>query len=542
MILVAVTLTVAAIPEGLPLCVTISLSEGCASMVDENVLMRKIAAVETLGSAQIICTDKTGTLTEGKMTLVKMYAGQQDIIGKGHKGFDANKGTLGGRLASQRLQVRPGHPGFRGPLLQHHAQRRTAGPHRGRPQPAKMGPPRQLLRGPARCRGVQDRIKDQLGDDKEGRLQRVYEIPFSSSRKMMVTVTKTIGDSRWPMSPLKEATPHMSRYLASPGMRALPSPLTTVVRTGAHRIISSTSDSYMTADGSISPLTEEVKKEYTDKLHELSSEALRVLAIAHRDLGSDWVNDEEKDADTKFAEITTGSPCGLCASIDPERVGVKEAVRESREAGTRVVMITGDYLPTAVAIACNINILLRHHYEQRDFYKKPMTCDAFFQQKKEAMDCGDLRPAAGDYEWGHHAGGYLPHVQMDKLTSSINVFARAKPEDKLEIVKSLQPGTRLRHDRRWRQRRPGARPCRHRRGYGAEGTEVAKGASDMILTDDNLLDRLCDPPGPHHLCRDPEVRPFIMSVHFAEVVQIFLCIVANIPVMRQPLQILFLIL
>ena len=74
---------------------------------------------------------------------------------------------------------------------------------------------------------------------------------------------------------------------------------------------------------------------------------------------------QEKDADTKFAEITTGlTLCGLCASIDPERVGVKEAVRESREAGTRVVMITGDYLPTAVAIACNINILLHQSFCQ----------------------------------------------------------------------------------------------------------------------------------------------------------------------------------
>jgi len=93
MVLVAVTLTVAAIPEGLPLCVTISLSAGCSSMVQQNVLMRKIAAVETLGSASIICTDKTGTLTEGKMTLIKMHVGGLDYDISG-KGFDPTTGKI----------------------------------------------------------------------------------------------------------------------------------------------------------------------------------------------------------------------------------------------------------------------------------------------------------------------------------------------------------------------------------------------------------------------------------------------------------------
>merc|ERR1711959_776157 len=102
MILVAVTLTVAAIPEGLPLCVTIALSEGCKEMVGQNVLMRKIAAIESLGSASIICTDKTGTLTEGKMTLVAMHAGCIDYTVTG-KGFDPTEGeittTVGGEDA-----------------------------------------------------------------------------------------------------------------------------------------------------------------------------------------------------------------------------------------------------------------------------------------------------------------------------------------------------------------------------------------------------------------------------------------------------------
>merc|ERR1719316_607269 len=93
MILIAVTLAVAAIPEGIPLCVTISLSKGCSAMVEKNVLVRRLAAVETLGSASVICTDKTGTLTEGKMTMVKLWAGDElyEVSGKG---FDPNVGEF----------------------------------------------------------------------------------------------------------------------------------------------------------------------------------------------------------------------------------------------------------------------------------------------------------------------------------------------------------------------------------------------------------------------------------------------------------------
>ena len=153
MILVAVTLTVAAIPEGLPLCVTIALSTGCKDMVKENVLMRKIAAVETLGSASIICTDKTGTLTEGKMTLVAMYADGRDYVVTG-KGFDPTVGGIAtGTARTPRATAASAAPrlgGARAPTPRS-SSRRT--PTRA----DALDAARQLLGGAADRRRPQDR-------------------------------------------------------------------------------------------------------------------------------------------------------------------------------------------------------------------------------------------------------------------------------------------------------------------------------------------------------------------------------------------------
>merc|ERR1712166_798292 len=173
---------------------------------------------------------------------------------------------------------------------------------------------------------------------------------------------------------------------------------------------------YIAADGSELELTDAIRKSYMKKVDALSSQALRVMGIAtRRNVPFATFGAEGLDTDDKFKNIVTGlTLCGLCASIDPERDGVKGAVKTAKTAGLRVVMITGDYLPTAIAIAKNINII--HKSADEDVVAK------------EACDCGKLRE--GDV--------YLPDEAIDKLSRSSNVFARAKPEDKLEIVKSLQ--------------------------------------------------------------------------------------------------------
>ena len=496
MILVAVTLTVAAIPEGLPLCVTIALSTGCSEMVKENVLMRKIAAVETLGSASIICTDKTGTLTEGKMTLVAMYTGGKDYTVTG-KGFNP---TVGGILAEDGADAAQ-DGGVRATLGSAVLGSNTTLKLETDPETGetKWMPRGNSSEAPLIVAGHKIGIKL---EDLETSLERVFEIPFSSSRKMMVTVTKTTGTSEL-------------KHVAKSGEH-------TAHVKGAPNYILEKCSTIMQADGSTKPLDAAAKKAVLDKVDELSEQALRVLAISTKNLGAKLPFGEDADTDVKFDKIATGLTfCGLCASIDPERDGVKQAVLDSRTAGVRVVMITGDYLKTAIAIAKNINILNRA---------------TFTEGNGEATDCQSLRPVKD--------GPYLGPAEMDKLTATTAVFARAKPEDKLEIVKSLQrQGWVCAMTGDGVNDAPALSKADIGVAMGLEGTEVAKGASDMILTDDNFCSIVkAIEKGRIIYAGIQKFVSFIMSVHFAEVLQIFLCIVSKIPVMRQPLQILFLIL
>uniref|UniRef100_A0A7S2Q8R1 Cation-transporting P-type ATPase C-terminal domain-containing protein n=1 Tax=Zooxanthella nutricula TaxID=1333877 RepID=A0A7S2Q8R1_9DINO len=208
---------------------------------------------------------------------------------------------------------------------------------------------------------------------------------------------------------------------------------------------------------------------------------------------------------------------GLVAAIDSDRDGVKESVGVARDAGIRVVMITGDYLKTAIAIAKNVQIL-----QEGD------------DEAVAAVDCADLRPGEE----------YLPNSEVDALTASVRVFARARPEDKMEIVKSLQRQglvTAMTGD--GVNDAPALNQADIGVAMGIQGTEVAKGASDMILTDDNFCSIVAAvEKGRAIYAGIQKFVAFIMSVHIAEVLQIFVCIVAGVPVMRTPLQILFLIL
>merc|ERR1719353_2227303 len=227
--------------------------------------------------------------------------------------------------------------------------------------------------------------------------------------------------------------------------------------------------------------------------------------------------DEDLTTDAKFEACRQDLQLvGLVASIDPERDGVQESVVLARGAGIRVVMITGDYLKTAAAIAKNVQILQENDGEG------------------SAVDCTCLRPA----------GNYLSEGEIDVITKKVRVFARAKPEDKLEIVKSLQRQefvTAMTGD--GVNDAPALNQADIGVAMGIQGTEVAKGAADMILTDDNFCSIVSAVEmGRAIYAGIQKFVAFIMSVHIAEVIQIFVCIAIGMPVMRTPVQILFLIL
>mmetsp|Transcript_52588 Transcript_52588/g.122387 ORF Transcript_52588/g.122387 Transcript_52588/m.122387 type:complete len:1087 (+) Transcript_52588:46-3306(+) len=497
MILISVTLAVAAIPEGIPLCVTISLSIGSSSMVKKNVLVRKLAAVETLGSASVICSDKTGTLTEGKMTMVHMWSGgvKYNVSGKG---FDPTVGTItrAGKIdASKDLGVRSSL--LAGVLCCNTTLSQVTDKDTGE---QKWEPKGNSSEAPI---VVAAHKVDFSTDVVNQEYKRVIEVPFSSSRKMMLTVTDVQG--RYALCEGGLPLPSGTRYLA--------------VCKGAPNYILDLCNEWVTETGAVEPLPAPKKEEILNVIDDYSSQALRVLAIAVHPMSSLPFDpaSEEVSAEAKFQHCRKDLQfVGLVASIDPERDGVKDSVALAHGASIHVVMITGDYLKTAIAIAKNVGILKQDDSE---------AC---------AVDCSRLRPT----------GEYLSNAEIDAITPQVKCFARAKPEDKIEIVKSFQ-----------RQGLVSAMtgdgvndaPALHQADIGVamgiQGTEVAKGAAEMILTDDNFCSIVSAvEKGRTIYAGIQKFVAFIMSVHIAEVLQIFVCVVSDIPVMRTPLQILFLIL
>ncbi|KAK3281704.1 hypothetical protein CYMTET_10524 [Cymbomonas tetramitiformis] len=520
MILVAVTLAVAAIPEGIPLCVTISLASGSWDMAKKHVLVRKLAAVETLGSASVICTDKTGTLTEGKMTMVRIWTGLQDY-GISGKGFDPTVGHVyraDNYPADTPVMTEPN--GYEEACINANHDASVyctlsiavlccnaelcceTDDDTGQTTWVPKG---NSSEAPIVVAGAKVGIQKA---DLEARYPRVSEIPFSSSRKMMVTV------SCCPMVGWEVGYPVSARDL--PFCKYI------VAVKGAPNYVLQLCTQILRDDNStLAPMDESARAAVMERVDSLSEQALRVLAVAYAPLAELPFNPDPEDADQALSpderfnllarDLTF---CGLVASIDPERAGVNLAIQKASNAKIRTVMITGDYLKTAVAIARNITLpegLL-----------------------ETVVDCADMRPS----------GQYLPDDEMDLLTTKVKVFARAKPEDKLEIVRSLRrqafvcamTGDGVNDAPALKEADIGV-------AMGIQGTEVAKGASDMILTDDNFCSIVSAvEKGRVIYAGIQKFVAFIMSVHLSEVLQIAVCIASGLPIMRQPLQILFLVL
>jgi len=498
MILISVTLAVAAIPEGIPLCVTISLSSGSWQMKQRMVLVRNLAAVETLGSASVICTDKTGTLTEGKMRLVKMWSAGSSFVISG-TGFDPTSGTVnyadGGAEASKDSGV---ISTLYAALLCSNARVEKVTESDGSCTWVPKGNSSEapLIVAAAKV-GVQP-------DDTEARFPRVFEVPFSSSRKMMLAVTKTAGQST--VGPTGLRLPEEAQFMAC-------------FKGAPDRVLAICSQ-MMRSDGCCVELDQANRTAVMNQVNIFSEQALRVLAIAVRPLKSlpfDMAQIEEISTEDKMAAMCADlTLVGLTAAIDPPRAGVKQAVLDAYGGHIRVIMITGDYVKTAAAIAKDINIL----NEDMD--------------ESMAVDCSTLRPG----------GVYISDEEIDHLTFQKCVFARAQPEDKLQIVESLQrQGFVSAMTGDGVNDAPALKAADIGVAMGIQGTEVAKGASDMILMDDDFCSIVnAVEKGRVIYAGIQKFVAFIMSVHIAEVMQIFFCIVVEFPIMRTPLQILFLIL
>jgi Ca2+-transporting ATPase len=318
----AVSLAIAAVPEGLPAIVTLCLAIGMQQMIKRHALIRRLAAVETLGSTTVICTDKTGTLTQNQMTVVQGWTGGKgfDVTGKGY--------------APTGMFIRDSE-GF---------------------DPRGDADVTALLRGGLMCNdaALAEEEKDAswriIGDPTEGALvvaaakagirrtdmamilPRVAEIPFDSDRKRMTTIHRH--------------DPTAARVGAGTGP---PYPPIVAFVKGAPDFILSLC-SHMLQDGKTSPLTEDKRREVLERNRDMAGKALRVLAVAYRPLDAVPENPDPVPVETDLTFI------GLLGMIDPPRPEAIEAIQLARGAGLKTVMVTGDYRETAEAVAIEIGL------------------------------------------------------------------------------------------------------------------------------------------------------------------------------------------
>ena len=316
-VMTAVALAIAAVPEGLPAIVTINLAIGMREMIRRNALIRRLPAVETLGSASAICSDKTGTLTQNQMTVTRIYVGgrQYEISGQGYQpvgAFHRNGETADpGQIPDVRRLLE-------GALLASDARLEPENENEN----GYSGLTYRMVGDPTEGALVVAAAKAGLWrEDLEARYPRINEIPFDSSRKRMSTIHRL---------------PDGSGYL--------------VFTKGAPEILLEHCDAIL-EDGKAIPLDDARRERIRQRNSEMAADALRVLAIAQRHL------DELPASITPETIEQHLTLIGLIGMIDPARPEVKPAIDRARHAGIRTVMVTGDYPDTARAIAREIGLL-----------------------------------------------------------------------------------------------------------------------------------------------------------------------------------------
>lgn len=297
MFLTAVSLAVAAIPEGLPAIVTTTLALGVMRMVKRHALIRRLPAVETLGAATVICTDKTGTLTKNEMTVTHLYA-EGRVYGVTGEGYDPAGAILDGDSSCGGLQD----------LLTDAILCNGASLKEADGSWTVLGDPTE---GALLVAGAKARLRK---DELERRHPLVQEIPFDSDRKMMSMVRRS-GDG-----------------------------LVAYVK-GAPDVLLSRCCEVVALDGTVTPLTDEIREEIGTANRRFAQQALRVVGFARRVLDSDATQFSPEHVETQLTFL------GLAAMKDPLRPEAKTAVELCRSAGITTVMITGDHKETALAIA-----------------------------------------------------------------------------------------------------------------------------------------------------------------------------------------------
>ncbi len=422
--LTAVSLAVAAIPEGLPTIVTVVLAIGVQQMSRRNAIVRRLPAVETLGSVTVVCSDKTGTLTQNRMTVTRYLAGDGEVADLDR--LDADD-ALGRSLLETIV----------------HCNDATFGGE----EAESTGDPTEvaLLAAGARF-GVE---RDELA----GRQPRIAERPFDSERKMMSTVAEVgEGDAAivHTKGALDSVLPRCARIATAAGERAI---------------------------------TDEDRERVQAAAAAMSDEALRVLAAARREVEPAAANGSDLETDLTFI--------GLVGMIDPPRMEVKDSIALCRRAGITPVMITGDHRNTALAIARELDIA-----------------------KSQAQAIS-----------GHELDE-MDDVELARRVKDLRVFARVSPEHKVRIVQAFQEnGELVSMTGDGVNDAPSLQAADIGVAMGITGTDVARGASDMVLTDDNFATIVTAiEAGRNIYANIKKAITFLLSCNAGEIVAIFTAI------------------
>lgn len=426
----SIALAVAAIPEGLPAVVTVALALGTQRMLKKNALVRKLNSIETLGSTDVIASDKTGTLTKGEMTVTEIFTDEKTytITGTGYeeKGtFTRDEKTIDPTTLASILETG---------LYCNNAKKNGDGKYLG--DPTEIA----LLISAKKASFVQNH-------------QRVFEIPFDSERKMMTVVVKKDKD-----------------YL--------------VYTKGAPELVLKTSSSIIHA-GKKTKMTKDKEELVLSQTKKMSQKALRNLGFAHKTLTKDEYEKQKKN-NTLEKDLTF---LGIQGMIDPPRVEVKTLIDTCTNSGIRTIMITGDHVETAKAVAHTIGI----------------TGDAITGEELEK----------------------LSEDQLKNTVETTSIYARVSPNSKMKIVKALKTnGHIVAMTGDGVNDAPALKHADIGIAMGITGTDVAKESADMVLLDDNFSTIVAAVEEGRGIFQN--IRKFVhylLSCNIAEVMIVFLAVI-----------------
>src|SRR5829696_4871392 len=480
--IIAISLAIAAVPEGLPAVVTISLALGMREMIKRHALIRKLSSVETLGSATVICSDKTGTLTQNEMTVTRLWADGQfvHVTGTGY----VPKGDF--LVQGETVDI-PKYPAILTVLwlglLNNDSSIETTGEEDSQKTYRIVGDPTEgaLVVAAAKAGATHVEIKEAY--------PRENEVPFDSERKRMITIHDVVTPRPEDPSPFNDDEHKNSDVIAVKG---------------APDVILELCTQFQEMNDHPRPLDVKTRERILAANDEMTKDALRVLGLAYRVMRDVPDNPEQFKTEDLERDLIF---VGLVGMIDPARPEVRPALERAREAGIRTVMITGDYPNTARAIAETVGLL------QHD--RKVMT--------------GAQLDALSDNE-------------LKKVIEDTAVFARVSPEHKMRIVDALQANDEVVamtgdgvNDA------PAIKRADIGVAMGITGTDVAKETADMVLTDDNYASIVSAVEQGRVIYSN--IRKFVfflLSSNVAEIMVIFLATLAGLPHPLTAIQLLWL--